>query len=182
MSGRFSFFRDNEIVEFCDHVWGKFRGGVRTPIGLIYGFATLVGVGWATWGIPAINGSHISPETLGIYVIGFLITVLLDAGVTLAKKLREEEDFGYDTAATVMCFILSIALVIWASYLSIRADHVPLPSPSPPIEPKWKFAAYPLLAFILSLAVLMWFVLSGIDPKGPTIGPLDKSPGAVRNR
>ena len=136
---------------------------------------TLIGVAWATWGIPSINKSDTTPETLGVYVIGFLVTVLLDALISWKKN---GDDKKYEQAISVVFMVGSLALIVWASFLSLKSTVVIDSN----VTEQWKMFAAPFLLLIFSLAILMSLVLTGIDPKIVSIGALDTPLGQLRNR
>lgn len=169
-------FTRESIRLFWYELRSKFRGGVRSPAGFIYISLTLIGVAWASWGIPSINNSQTSPETLGIYVIGFLITVMLDAIITWKKK--GNDNYSEQTIAGLF-IVLSLLLTIAASVLSLKTVHIGTDNTR--IE-NWKSGATPLLFSILIGAIAMSLVLTGIDPRLPRIGSLDVSVDAVRDR
>lgn len=169
-------FTREELNLFWFELVSRFRSGVRSPAGFLYVSFTLIGVAWASWGIPWLNRAETSPETLGIYVIGFLITVLLDALITWKKK---GNDNPYEQAIAAIFLVISLLLVIFSSYLSVKNFKLEL---NPPREVgAWKRWAQPLLYTCLTCAVIMSLVLSGIDPKVP-IGPLDVPVGDIADR
>lgn len=176
MSEDSNIFTQNDIKLFCFELKSKFRAGIRTPVNILYIFMTLIGVGWASWAIPVFNKSSITPETIGIYVIGFLISVGLDALLVWKKT---GDDNGYEQAISVLIIIASFVLIIIASILSLKSFSAESTIES---EGSWKFGAYVFLPFILILAILMSLVLTGFDTRQLPIGSLDISENSISNR
>lgn len=169
-------FTNEEISLFFFELKSKFRSGLRSPAGFLYISLTLIGVAWASWGIPSINNSETSPETFGIYVIGFLVTVMLDAIITWKKK---GNDNPYEQAIAGLFIVFSMLLAIGASALSLKSIHI---EPDKTRVEAWKYGATPFLFIILICAITMSLVLTGIDPKLPPIGSLDTPVNAIRDR
>ena len=176
MPKNISIFTREEISLFLFELKSKFRSGVRSPAGALYIALMLIGVAWASWGIPSLNESETTPETFGIYVIGFLVTVMLDAIVTWKKK---GNDNPYEQAIAVIFIVVSLLLVIGASSLSLKTFHM---DPDKTRVGEWKNFATPSLFFVFICAIAMSLVLTGIDPKLPPIGSLDASVDAVCDR
>lgn len=175
MGKRQPIFTHDEVELFIFELQTKFREGVRSPDALLYVVITLVGVGLATWAIPAYNRAHTSPETLGIYVIGFLVTVFLDAMFTWKRKGAENK---YEQAIAVLCMCLALLLIVLASYFSVKTT-----SPqTPEVDLIWKACAYPVLWLCFLASVLMALVLSGFEAGAPPVGPLDRPVNAVEDR
>jgi len=165
-------FTRDEVKFFVFELRAKFRDGLRSPDSLLYVVFTLVGIGWATWAIPAFNRAHTSPETVGVYAIGFLVTVFLDAMFTWKKRGEENK---YEQAIAVLCMCLAFVLIILASYFSVHVT-------SQDTGQEWKPGAYFVLWVAFGLAVLMTLVLSGFEVGPPPVGPLDLPVGAVEGR
>ena len=167
-------FTRDEVDFFCSELQKKFRYGVRSADTILYVFITLVGVGWATYAIPAINSSHISPETLGVYVIGFLVTLGLDATFTWRKKNEENK---YELAIAALCMCIALLLIIVVSYFSVVAS----PSQTPLKEAVWKPGSYVVIWICFITSALMALLISGLDGAPPSVGPLDVSIDAVKD-
>lgn len=175
MAQRQPIFTRDEVELFGFELRTKFRDGVRSPDALVYVLLTLIGVGWATYAIPAINSSHISPETLGVYVIGFLVTLCLDATFTWKKKNGENK---YEQAIAALCMCAALVLIIFVSYFSVVSS----PSEPPSKDAIWKTGAYVVIWLCFIASVLMALVISGFDAGTPPVGPLDISLDAVEDR
>jgi len=171
-----SIFTREEIKIFLIELKSKFRGGVRSPVGVVYIVFMVISMGWASFGIPFSNESEISPESLGIYVIGFLVTVLLDA--TVIWKRTGNDNPTEQTIAGIFMMV-SVILISWASYLSIKSFHV---EPNKTRVGTWKNFAMPSLFIIFIVSILMSLVLTGLDSQAPEIGSLDTSLNTVRDR
>lgn len=154
----------------------KLRAGIRTPINILYIFMTLIGVGWASWAIPVMNKSSITPETIGIYVIGFLITVGLDA-LLVFKRTGDENRIGQTISVLIMIF--SVILIMISSILSLKSYPE---SSSPDADGVWRCSAYFLLPIFLAFAILMSLVLTGFDTEELHVGPIDLPPTSITNR
>lgn len=176
MSNNNSIFTREEISLFFFELKSKFRGGVRSPAGPLYISLMLMGVAWASWGIPSINETETSPETFGIYVIGFLVTVMLDAIVTWKKN---GNDNPYEQTIAMVFMVVSVLFIICASFLSVKTFHIELDKTR---VGEWKSFATPVLFIVFICTIAMSLVLTGIDPKLPPIGSLDVSMDAVRDR
>lgn len=180
MAGKAPIFTREEMSLFLYELKSKFRDGIRSSAGFLYISLTLIGLAWASWGIPSLNYSETSPETLGIYVIGFLISVMLDAMVTWKKKGSENP---YEQAIAVIFMVTSLLLVILASVFSLKTFHLEIvPTKVSEWKGEWKTGATAILAFSLCCAISMSLVLTGIDPKLPAIGPLDNPLTDVSDR
>jgi hypothetical protein len=160
-------FTRHEIDSFLFELRSKFRSGIRSVTGIFYILMTLVGVGWASWEIPILNNNETSPETLGIYVIGFLVTVGLDALLTWK---RTGDDNRYEQAIATAFMALSAIFLIVASILSIKTHG------------SWRCSAEPLLGIILIIAIGMSLVLTGFDSSLPPLGPLDVPVDDINDR
>jgi hypothetical protein len=166
-------FTLSELAQFGDTLGSKFRDGVRSETGLIYIVFTIIGVAWASYAIPAINRSELSPETLGIYVIGFVISVILDAMI-LWKKGSENK---YEVAISITFMIASIIFLPVASYLSLKSFKADSGEPG-----TWRAGAEPLLVALFVCTIFMSLVLTGLNPEEPNIGPLDVSLNSINDR
>lgn len=169
-------FSREEIALFGQELKSKFWGGVRSPTGFLYIALTFIGVGWASWAIPTLNESETSPETLGIYVIGFLITVMLDS-VIAWKKSGVGSEFEQAIAAIFM--VISLLLIIGSSIFALKTFSV---SSDKVRIGEWKFGSSPLLLVVLIFTILMSLVLTGIDHELLRIGSTDKSIHELQNR
>ena len=169
------FFTQNEIDGFVFEFRAKFRDGVRSADGWLYVFLTLMGVAWATWAIPAFNNSHTSPETFGVYAIGFLVTLLLDALLTWKKK---GDSNRYEQAIAVVSICTAFTLIVLVSYFSVGVAT----QAAPGATPIWKTGAYPVLICSFIASVVMALVLTGFETSPPKVGPLDLSVSAVEDR
>ncbi|VTU38504.1 hypothetical protein [Variovorax sp. PBL-E5] len=174
MAQRQPIFTHEEVKLFFYELSAKFRDGVRSPDAFLYVVFTLVGVGWATLAIPKINSSHTSPETVGVYVIGILVTVLLDGMLTWKSKGGDNK---YGHAIAVLCMCVSLLLIVVVSYFSANKS----PPTAPGGEPIWKACSYPVLCASFVLSVLMALVLAGFEAGPPAVGPLDRSLNAVED-
>jgi len=176
MSEDSQIFTESERRTFKIALKSKFRTGVRTPINILYIFMTLIGVGWATWAIPVLNKASITPETIGIYIIGFLITVWLDALLILKKTA---DDNKVEQTISVLIMIFSTLLIIASSILSLKSfpENSNLES-----EGSWKCYAYYIFPIILIVAILMSVVLTGFDAEKLHVGPLDMPENSIANR
>jgi len=114
-------FTREELVSFRLELQSKFWGGVRSLTGVIYIAFTFVGIGLASLLIPTYNESEISPETFGIYLIGFLITVMLDAMLAWKKSGVENEN---EQAIAGIFMMISFLLIICTSLLSVKSFHL----------------------------------------------------------
>jgi heme/copper-type cytochrome/quinol oxidase subunit 4 len=169
-------FTWEEISSFWLEFKLKFRSGVRSPTGLPYTVFTFAGVAWASYVIPNINHSDISPETYGIYVIGFLVSVMLDAMIIWKKT---KDDNTYEQAIAIFVMVISFLLIILSSFLSVKTFNVEL---GPQGGGKWKCAAKYFLTIILVCAIAMSLVLTGFDTKPLSVGSLDETLDAIRDR
>jgi hypothetical protein len=167
MAAGIPIFSNDERKTFFLELSSKFRSGIRSPEGFIYICITFFGVGWASWQIPVWNGSHISPETLGIYVIGFVITVGADSLMIYKKS---GEDSPYETAIGALFMILSGLLFVVASVLSWKRGE------------SWPNGATPGLALILIISIWMTLVLTGFDSKPPKMAAADKPLNEIKDR
>jgi cytosine/uracil/thiamine/allantoin permease len=166
----------DEIYRFFLALASKFWCGLRSTSGVLYIALTFIGVAWATYGISSLNYSEPSPETLGIYVIGFLVTVLLDSMVTWKRAGSENKN---ELAISVCFIVMALLLLIWSAYLSIKTYNVEL---DPPRAGVWKWGANYLLLFILICTIGMSLVLTGVDSTLPQMGSLAKSTQDVADR
>jgi hypothetical protein len=171
-----SLFTNNELKLFKFEIKSKFRAGIRTPVNILYIFMAIIGIGWASWAIPVINKGSITPETIGIYVISFLITVGLDA-LLIFKKIGDENKIGQTISILIM--ILSILLIILSSTLSLKS--FPEENTIKPIG-TWKCYAYFILPMVLTISILMSIVLKGFDNEELPVGPLDLPPSSLADR
>ena len=169
-------FTRGELKAFFGEFGSKLRAGVRSPTGLVYIVFVLGGVGWASFLIPVWNGSAITPETLGIYVVGILVTVMAD-GLMIWKKRSDENP--YEQAIAVSVIVLSIILLFLASMFSTKSSHV---EDSKRVLDDWRCFANPALSTLLILATTMSLVLTGFDSRPPPIGALDRPTGAIKDR
>lgn len=154
----------------------KFRAGVRSRSGLLYSVFVFVGVGWASFAIPAWNGSETTPETLGIYVIGILITVIADGLIILIKGSDENR---LEQAIAVAVTIVSIISLVLASVFSTKSSHV---EDSARMLEDWRCLANQALVVLLVLATTMSLVLTGFDPKLPPNRALDTPTTDLQDR
>ena len=175
MAQRQPIFSRDEVELFLFELRTKFRDGVRSPDAMLYVVFTFVGVGWATWAIPAYNQTHTSPETFGIYAIGFLVTVFLDAMLTWKRKGDENK---YEQAIAVLCMCAAFLLIILVSFFSVNVASPQTPT----AESIWKACAYPILWLCFFASVLMALVISGFESGAPPVGPLDLPVTAVKDR
>ena len=169
-------FTRDEVKAFFDEFGSKLRAGVRSPTGLVYSVFVLGGVGWASFAIPVWNGSVITPETLGIYVVGILVTVMAD-GLMIWRKGSDEN--RYEQAIAVSVIVLSVILLFLASLFSTKSSHV---EDSKRVLEDWRCLANPALITLLILATTMSLVLTGFDPSPPSIGALDRPTGEIKDR
>lgn len=175
-SSRWGPFTREECSVFLLELQSKFWGGVRSTTGLIYISFTLIGIGWASWIIPSYNDSEISPETFGIYVIGFLITVMLDAIVTWKKSGVGNEN---EQAISGIFMVLSFLLIIGTSWLSVKSFSIDSQKAR---VGEWKGYSPFLLTIVLIITIAMSLVLTGIDHEFIKVGSVDKPVDEVRDR
>ena len=169
-------FTREEMNQFLFELTSKFHGGIRSPEGVFYISLTIIGGFWASYFIPKLNGSEISPETYGIFTIGFLITVMLDAIVTF---MRKNDNNPYEKAISLISIIFSFILIIVTSYLSLKQFHVSIDKKPTFI---WEYVAQYLLVFVLLIAISMSIILTGIESNGPLIGSADRSIDDIKDR
>lgn len=183
----------------------KFLNGAIADSGLFYIFFTAVGVGLASYLIPITNGSEISPETLGIYVIGFLVSAGLDALMELMKVTDSGNHNRYGRAIAKWILVLTTLLLLWAWYLSL---HVPAESAvvanaaatqseavgtgthansahqisaHSPFK-IWRTGATEFLFIILLLGLAMSLILAGDGPEQPAFGSLNRDPNDIADK
>lgn len=173
---RWNGFSREELTLFRIELQSKFWGGVRSKTGALYTVLTLIGIGWASWAIPSLNESETSPETFGIYVIGFLITVMLDAIITWKKS-----GVGNESEEAIAGFFIAVSLVliIVTSYLSLKSFHI---EPNKMRVGVWKSYSTPLLFFVLVVTIIISLILTGIDHDLLKIGSVDRDVNALRDR
>ena len=169
-------FSREELTSFLLELKSKFWGGVRSLTGVIYIAFTFVGIGLASLIIPSYNESEISPETFGIYVIGFLITVMLDAMLAWKKSGVDNEN---EQAIAGIFMMISFLLIIFTSLLSVKSFH--LDSNKTRVG-EWKGYAPFLLTVVFVLTIAMSLVLAGIDHELLKIGSVDRSVEDIRDR
>lgn len=175
-STRWGPFTREEFTVFRLELVSKFWGGIRSLTGFIYISFTLIGIGWASWIIPSYNESEISPETFGIYVIGFLITVMLDAIMTWKKSGVGNEN---EQAISGIFMVMSFLLIIGTSWLSVKSFHL---DSSKARVGEWKNYAPPLLSVVLIFTIAMSLVLTGIDHDFLKVGSVDRPVEDIRDR
>lgn len=169
-------FTREEIKLFSYELKAKFRSGIRSPIGPLYIFLMLFGIGLTTLGIPIYNESEISPETFGIYVIGFLVTVALDAMVIWKKTGNDNQN---EQAIAVIFIVISSVLIVFSSLLSIKTFHL---AEDKTRVGEWKSYGSCFLSFIFLITIVMFLILTGIDSQVPKIGSLEEPVTAIRDR
>lgn len=135
-------------------MWRTCLQGLFSGSGLLYLALTVGGVGWATYFVPTINDSEISPETLGIYVTGLIVTLFAEALFTW-KKGKEDS-----VAITVM--VASLILGVVAMHFSTKGMII---SAAGVAEKTWKPSAQLVLFVVLLFAILFWLALNAVDPK-----------------
>jgi hypothetical protein len=183
-------FSKEELSLFGYELYSKFRSGVRAVPSFLYLACTLLGVGWASYAIPAINKSEISAETLGIYVIGVVISVTLDALLILIAQKGDIDGNSNGRAIAALFWVLGIVLTVWASFLSISPGDALAPTVGIPAaslthieaHKKWHWGAEFFLCFILFVSIAMSLILAGFDSDQPTIGSLERDPNAIKDR
>lgn len=173
---RWERFSREELVLFRLELQSKFWGGVRSKTGALYIVLTLIGVGWASWVIPSLNESETSPETFGIYVIGFLITVMLDAIITWKKSGVGNES---EEAIAGFFIVVSWLLIIATSFLSLKSFHI---APNKMRVGEWKSYSTPLLFVVLIITITISLALTGIDHELLKIGSADRPIEELRDR
>jgi hypothetical protein len=142
------------VKSYFKHVWATFIEVPFTAGAWFYFVIVGLGVAAATWTIPSINGSETHAETLGIYVIGILVSVFADA-LFLWKKSKD--DVIAESIAIVSCF-----LVVGAAYLSVKEDfYIAGGTPSK----RWRHYAEFWLYLILMLSILMWAMINVVEPR-----------------
>lgn len=169
-------FSREELASFILELKSKFWGGVRSLTGVIYIAFTFVGIGLASFIIPSYNESEISPETLGIYVIGFLITVMLDAVLAWKKSGVDNEN---EQAIAGIFMMFSFLLLICTSLLSVKSFHL---DTNKTRVGAWKGYAPFFLTVVFIVTIAMSLVLAGIDHELLKIGSLNKDVNDIRDR
>jgi hypothetical protein len=185
-----------ELEFFWYELKSKFRSGMRGIPSILYLFFTLLGVGLASWLIPSMNGSEISAETLGIYVIGFLVSVWLDALLILISQKGDGDKNHYEREIAAMFLVFSVVLTLWAWYLSLHAPAEIVSAVPAAIVPgsahgtmtpiaehkKWRWGAEYFLGFILLGSLAMSLILAGIDSEQPGFGSLERNVDAIKDK
>lgn len=174
-----------ELSLFWFELSSKFWGGFRTINSLLYLFFTLMGVGIASWGIPVANGSEISPETLGIYVIGFLIAVGLDALYVLISPKAGSGNNSLERVIAGLFTMFAALLTIWAWYLSttitLPESRAVTGSVHETVK-QWRFAANYWLSLTLGIGILMSITIAGIDPNSPDFASTSRDLNAITDK
>ncbi len=169
-------FTTAEMKAFCQELKSKLVAGIRAPFGVLYLFIVLGGVALASFKIPEWNGTELSPETLGIYVIGILVAVLADSIMMMFKSYRDDKLM--EVAVAVVITLTSLLLIYLATIFSMKSSHL---EDSKHILGDWRPHAKSMLALLLFAAVLMSLILTGYDSK-IDISALDRPPAEVADR
>lgn len=184
----------DELQYFWYELRSKFRSGMRGIPSVLYLFFTLIGVGLASWLIPKMNGSEISAETLGIYVIGFLVSVWLDALLILIAQKGGADNNRYEREIATLFLVVSVLLTLWAWFLSLHVDtpvaaggggthQAGEPSASGQVsEHHWRWGAEIFLGLILIASLIMSLILAGIDSEQPGFGSLQLDVDAIKDK
>ncbi|MDY0977716.1 hypothetical protein SOM61_22395 [Massilia sp. CFBP9012] len=194
-------FSKEELGTFIYDLHSKLRAGLRSVTGVLYLVLTLVGVAWASYAIPAINGSDTSAETLGIYVIGVLIAVTLDSFVYLVNQGGSSESNSNGRVIAGICFGIGFLLIVWASFLSIAVQPEAVPNTASlkdtamasaagvtgtvtavTDQKRWRWGAHAFLILILLIAILMSLILTGIDTGLPKISSIQRDVDALKDK
>lgn len=169
-------FTKSEIKAFKFELNSKFVAGIRSSFGVFYIFVVGAGVALASFYIPAWNGSHISPETLGIYVIGILIAVMADSFILMMKSYRDKKNVEF--AIAVLFTLFSLILIFLATLLSTKDSFL---DDSKHVLTDWWSWSNEVLGFLLVISVVMSLILTGYDST-IDIGPLDRAIADVSDR
>jgi vacuolar-type H+-ATPase subunit I/STV1 len=133
-------------------MWATCIQGLFSGPGMLYMALVVVTCGWATYYLPTINGTHTSPETLGVYVISLLVTLFAEALFTWKKGVEDR------VALTIM--VLSVVLGIVAMFLSSKVTS------AQGVRDWLPFAQGALIA-VLVFTLVLWLALNAVDPKLP---------------
>lgn len=161
-------FTKDELSAFSAEFGSKLRAGVRSPTGILYSCLVLAGVGCASFAIPVWNEAAITPETLGIYVVGILVTVMAD-GLMIWKKGGDENP--KEQAIAVLVIIVSLFSLILATLFSTKSSSI---VDTKRVIGDWHTAANYVLGLLLILSIAMTLVLTGFDAQPPSIRPIDR--------
>lgn len=165
----------DERKAFYFEFGSKLSAGLHSASAVLYSFLVLGGVAWASFAIPNWNAGETTPETLGIYVMGILITVFADALMILIKGGDNNRIEG---AIAVAVAILAFTALVAASFFSIRPSKM---ENSLRMMGEWRAFSNAVLFFLLAFAVTMSLVLTGFDAKLPPNGALDKPVTEVKD-
>lgn len=191
-----------EIASFVLDLHSKFRAGMRNISSIFYTIFTLVGVAWASFAIPSINKSEINPETIGIYVIGVLITVTLDAILYFIDKRDGASSPNNERNIAGLACCLSFLLIIAASILSTAVQPEPLTSGAAAstivatsngaahanisnhaeTTKHWRDHAEIFLFLILIISIIISLVLAGIDTDPLKVGSVSRSIDSIADK
>lgn len=170
-----SIYTDAEWRSFFSGCVAKFRAGMHSASGILYSVLVLVGVAWASFAIPNLNAGETTPETLGIYVIGILVTVFADALMIYA---RGGDQNRLEQAIAVAVMSIALILLVIASFFSVKSSHF---ENSIKVLNGWRCMSNPVLFLLLAISIALSLLLTGFDPELPN-GALDTPIDAVQDR
>ena len=155
----------DDIRLYFKTLWSILKAAPTTDGTLLYLAIIVVGCGAVTWLIPEANESERSPETLGVFVIGILITVFAEAMFLWKKGNSKTHNYVSQTAMGA-----TFLLAFFAYYLSVKhVKHVQegknVEGPSAAPIKDWVNYSVPTLWAILILAILLWAMISAADPR-----------------
>lgn len=171
-------FTSNEWKGFWDEIWSKFVDGIRATGAKLSLVITACGIAAVTWGLPHLNRSDTSPETLGIYVLGFIIPLFCEAFL-----LVKDENRSFDGAVAEWTCIFLFVLWTLAFWLSLKTNFPQPATDAPHSKSEWRWGASGFLLFLLVLSLFFSFVVTGFDQKkAPKIPVLDEKPQELHDR
>ena len=171
-----TFYTLDERKAFYFEFGSKLNAGLHSASAVLYSFLVLAGVAWASFAIPNWNAGETTPETLGIYVIGILITVFADALMIL---IQGGDHNRIERAIAVVVAMCAFTVLVIASFFSIRPTQM---ENSVRVMGEWRPFSDAVLFLLLAIAVAMSLVLTGFDAKLPPNGALDKPVAEVKDR
>jgi len=167
-------YTKSEWNAFFTGCGSKFRAGMRSPSGMLYIGLVLGGVAWASFAIPNLNAGETTPETLGIYVIGILVTVIADALMILIKG-GDQNPLEQGIAVAVV--IIALGALMLASLFSLRSSHF---ENSTKILHGWRCLADQVLFLLLAISIALTLLITGFDSKLPN-SVIDRPVSAVKD-
>lgn len=143
-----------QIEKYFKGLWSACMVGLMSGPGILYLVLTAGGVGWISYFLPTINGSEKSPETLGVYVIGLVISLFAEAMFEWKKGKADSLSETVMVCAVIFglsAFLLSTKASVVDSHGSMQKD--------------WHANAQLWLCFVLFLTILLWLALNPIQTK-----------------